>query len=798
MRTRLAPVVMASMFLTAAAAGDNIRTTSTYQPLTFQPAGILATDLTGNGRDDVIVLGTNPVRYQIFHALDDGEFEPQQIVTLLGTNLASFTKADINNNGLEDLLILSNTHGIVHILLNNADGQLTPAPESPMPTANGEILVAADMNQSGKTDIVVASSVSALVHHNLGDAVFSVPQFLLNLQSDLGNVQKLVIEDFNADGLLDVAVLHAASRLRIIHATPAGSWQLGISVNLVGGSAATILAADVNHDGVKNLVWVNTTNYRAGHYVFNPGTNAYEVREPAGPGTQAYGAVTITGAVATTDRSVQRADIFPSFMGDGVASVISADTDEPGIFREIIPPIGQFAEFRHVTLGDINGNGRQDVIYATTSPFGWVAFPTDDQDSYRESATYTRTALPSPSTNLFQAMLRNDLLDGTPSFILAYGEGPRQFRRLTPVPDGAGHRLEIEDIPEPSIPSAARGFITNADINGDGIPDLISIGHGQSVVLLGKPDGGFEEAIFQNFGLSNPTNPVLTDLNANGRDDLVLLRSDGIAYIYHAQPDGSFSEPTTATLSLTSSPGSLAVADLDADGYPDLLCLNRLTSGNGAVYVAYGRPDGSFEAPVSIPTFNNAGGSTRGVRLVAADFTNNGLLDIAVASTSTIAVNYATGPRQYTPPQTISTPIASSSIEWIQPFDVNADGRLDLVAVRGRVIEVLHANPQGNFEARSRSYSALNPVAAEFIDLNADGLPDVIYATGSGATILYNRSIEPCLPDLITDGVLNLYDIARFIQLFNAGDPRADFNGDGLLNFFDFVVFFRLFNAGCP
>ncbi|MEM9372448.1 MAG: GC-type dockerin domain-anchored protein [Planctomycetota bacterium] len=48
-------------------------------------------------------------------------------------------------------------------------------------------------------------------------------------------------------------------------------------------------------------------------------------------------------------------------------------------------------------------------------------------------------------------------------------------------------------------------------------------------------------------------------------------------------------------------------------------------------------------------------------------------------------------------------------------------------------------------------------------------------------------------------GVLNFFDVAAYIGLYNAGDPAADVAAPfGSLNFFDISTFIGLFNAGCP
>ena len=62
------------------------------------------------------------------------------------------------------------------------------------------------------------------------------------------------------------------------------------------------------------------------------------------------------------------------------------------------------------------------------------------------------------------------------------------------------------------------------------------------------------------------------------------------------------------------------------------------------------------------------------------------------------------------------------------------------------------------------------------------------------------NSFPGCSPaDLVEPyGVLNFFDLASFLDLYNAQNPAADFNGDNLINFFDLSAYLDLYNAGCP
>ncbi len=57
--------------------------------------------------------------------------------------------------------------------------------------------------------------------------------------------------------------------------------------------------------------------------------------------------------------------------------------------------------------------------------------------------------------------------------------------------------------------------------------------------------------------------------------------------------------------------------------------------------------------------------------------------------------------------------------------------------------------------------------------------------------------ILTCDADYTGDGVLNFFDVSKFLELFSAQDPDADINGDGSFNFFDISAFLQIFSAPC-
>lgn len=90
-----------------------------------------------------------------------------------------------------------------------------------------------------------------------------------------------------------------------------------------------------------------------------------------------------------------------------------------------------------------------------------------------------------------------------------------------------------------------------------------------------------------------------------------------------------------------------------------------------------------------------------------------------------------------------------------------------------------------------------------------DGEGPALYAGGLFTTAGGNASaylakwqrcptLPVCAPDLTGDALLNFFDIATFLDLYQTQDPIADWNADGLFNFFDLASYLNAFNAGCP
>jgi hypothetical protein len=86
------------------------------------------------------------------------------------------------------------------------------------------------------------------------------------------------------------------------------------------------------------------------------------------------------------------------------------------------------------------------------------------------------------------------------------------------------------------------------------------------------------------------------------------------------------------------------------------------------------------------------------------------------------------------------------------------------------------------------------------------GVPEIkavdLFAQGSSSIFYDDLVLEPiappCRADLTGEGDLDFFDIAEFLALFSANEPRADWNNDNTWDFFDVLAYLDAFAAGCP
>ncbi len=191
--------------------------------------------------------------------------------------------------------------------------------------------------------------------------------------------------------------------------------------------------------------------------------------------------------------------------------------------------------------------------------------------------------------------------------------------------------------------SGAPTALAIGDLNKDGNLDLAVVnGTGDSVaIFLGKGDGTFTELSSQPETGVEPLSIAIGDFDGDGNADLVVSNQNygypnlGTLTLLFGNGKGEF-RAGTISAQTGSIPETVAVADVNGDGIPDLVTAN---AGSNTVSLLMGRGHGEFDAARSFPA------GTDPLAAVIGDFNGDGIPDLAVPNNTTASVTILLGER---------------------------------------------------------------------------------------------------------------------------------------------------------
>lgn len=482
-----------------------------------------------------------------------GLFQPYMNIKIPAGNLNdSVAIGDVNGDGRNDVVMTGYPYSL-YVYLQNEGGTLAPATTYTIQNYYPSTVGIADMNGDGRNDIVLGGQYSNI------EVFMQNTNGLLNPSVNYLTVysNKIRLADFNNDGIIDVVgVDHLSDYVGVFFGSSSGSLGSAVTYFAPHGGFNDLEAGDVNGDGLTDIVL--SSDQGGGPYLkvltqnplggFYP-VNSYDVSPVTSINGIGIGDVNGDG----------RSDVIASYGGNSPSTYIGLLLQDTG--GGLITPSISMKSYDipdAVELHDMNLDGRQDVVVL--------------HDAWTKAGVYLQQA--------------DGTLASEELYFIPYGNyGP--------------HGLALGDINSDGLPD-----IVIADSNISGLVILYGnhapVSDNQSVVtsedvslpvVLSGSDVDGNSLLYTV--VSNPANGALTgtapnltyspNANFNGEDSFTFKTNDGadsnIATVYVSVASVNDAPVATADRGSTQAGRSVSLGvlanDTDVDG--DVLTLTAVS-----------------------------------------------------------------------------------------------------------------------------------------------------------------------------------------------------------------------------
>jgi hypothetical protein len=653
--------------------------------------------------------------------------------TAQGANLpvvSSIATGDFNGDGKIDLALTDSANGYLYILTNGngsncSGGIMTLASSIKLPDGAGPLLVG-DFNHNGHVDILVNNQASDIItpYYGNGDGTFQA-EYPITLP---GGIFSMLVASLSGAAYPDLLVEGANGALSIFYGSVTGFASTAIPVQgaqngLTGNGGHLIAVADLNGDGIKDIL--TSTPAGVSVLIASPPLNAHLPQAPnytlggiynAGPGHTTF-ALADFNSDGHLDLAVDSPEGIAILYGNGDGSFQTS--------RAFAANQPAYA----LALGQFTGSGNLDAAVATGIP--QVQLLTGDGQG-----NFAATAAPSPASatqtnaarTLWSHIATGDF-DGDGKLDLAITQDGKQ----TPGSPGTSTSGTIDGLsilfgngsgsfgspvqaaPASGATSPHYGTSVAADFNGDGVSDLANRDLGFDAAYLGgaaATSGTMPRDVMYadtagdaSAGEQPETDAydlITTGFFNPGRTNKqdVIVQDDDSFLVYKNNGDGTFqqvggNDTVTGPANFFSAqggdllpgagvfPGSMVLADLDGDGYGDLLvAFHNLASNPAApssstpdyLYIYWGLGNGNFSAPTILTLDRNF------YQVAVADIDGDGKQDLVLSDGYLVGVLYGLGNRTFGRETHF---LAGWGINLVAASDINRTGATSLVIANG-------------------------------------------------------------------------------------------------------------------
>jgi VCBS repeat protein/Big-like domain-containing protein/FG-GAP repeat protein len=363
---------------------------------------------------------------------------------------------------------------IANLATTSTSQSFTAAGSYPTGT-NPNFAAVGDFNNDGRTDLAISNNNDASVSVFLADPA-NPGKFQAGTKYSISGLPNAItVGDFNADGVLDLAIANS-TYLSILLGDPnnPGKFQSEATYSF-GHGLGSITVGDFNGDGLPDLAMTDLSFSYVVHIALNDGTQ---------PGHFLQGQTISTdfGTISAVARDLNGdglSDLLLASNSEDRINVLLADSAHPGQFLTAVN-YPTFFQPTGMALADFNGDGVLDIAAIEESntidlflgdPAQAGQFQSPKEITTNDLSYDSVTAADFNGDGLVDLGL---ITEGSSNITVLLGDStqPGQFLPQVTYPSGSG----------------SPAFLTSADFNADGIPDLavVDSNNDDLSILLGS------------------------------------------------------------------------------------------------------------------------------------------------------------------------------------------------------------------------------------------------------------------------------------------------------------------------
>ncbi|MEJ7849439.1 MAG: VCBS repeat-containing protein [Pyrinomonadaceae bacterium] len=538
--------------------GDRTFSAPVFANATSNPLYLKTLDYDRDGKIDLVasVSGVPGTALMFYRSQGDGSFSVGP--TLSGAQQALPIIHDFNNDTFPDIWFYDNS---IHVIaLNTRNGQFGPYIATDV-SPDVDVQGFGDFNGDGKVDVVTmdGGSFNPWVTIRLASGTYTYVTGQDHQFQSRDSIYLSAVTDVDQDNRPDL-IFNSKNRTLIRKGIGDGTFSSTLEL-LDGGSG--LFVEDVNSDGWKDIVTAQSfefvtlgsivvlLNQQNGNFKSAPGFGMQ-------PGTKDI-------AIANLN-----ADNFMDFVAvtsgsGGGAGSLTVFFQSPAPGRSIVPAEpeqllvgGTVVGFNSVATGDFNADGRTDIAAAGHGAYG--AAPNIQIFTNTGANTFNPLSFQIGISDIYDVAASDLNSDGRLDLITTGYEG---------IWTSFGIGNGTFAAPVRYLQNIASNRIAVGDFNNDGRPDfaVATYNINKIAILINNGTGSFTNSLNIPVANGSPSGIATADMNTDGILDLIASKGSGVLVML-GTGGGNFASPASYPVSQGSGYG-LAVADYNLDSKPD-------------------------------------------------------------------------------------------------------------------------------------------------------------------------------------------------------------------------------------